>query len=1397
MIAIRHSNRRAVALVIVLAILMLLSALLVAFMGKVGTERLASKSIAQGVEAKQAYDTAVNLVMSQIRDATRNDGKTAWASQPGVIRTFDDSGADVTVFKLYSHDKMQVKASDYKPNQVDESGVDTTDLNKTPPYFVNINEPVFTPVPGDNSGRMEAHFPIVDPYARQRPDGSEPPRPDEGKIQGFVAANIKHPSKVLDAKGREMLTLPMRVKWLYQLKDGSIEAPNPNTGRIPKADKSNPPVARFAFWTDDESAKINLNTASENTYWDSPHATCRDESGTVDGSGQIVPSPLESALAASQPVAEEYQRFPGHPATTNLSPVLRWMFLPAPTNPPNPIAEAQFKEALYRMLPRVAGGVGSTVGATRNADRDLFPAEEKMRVFDRDRLFATLDDFWFRPDRSPISGPGMYRVFRTTSSAGMADTQFATFSGVTPQVAEQMRFFLTVNSRAPELNLWGKPRVCIWPVHEIDNPDPKLSKRSGFDDLMAFCSTVATKPYIFSRADPWSPSYDYERASTQIRYNNTLYTNANRNKTLMEKYLRELCRKKIPGVGKSLDSKYTGTHPGGFTDMDRILLSIFDYVRSTNVVDTGKKDTSAALYDYRFAYTHAYTTPASSTTRPDYSGNTRPNLGSGQVTPTVRYAGPGEPGIKGFGRFVTLAECGLLFYPDYNPGTLLGDDPLPTDILPNNAQWNGGQVANMNYLPIRCVLISEMFTPSPGFPGLSEGYAYRVAETSPLQVEVVGAAGGATPLRIGQPTLATADFNYVNVDAWRVSDGRFFMSTRGFNNQFWFDSNNCNVGSSFRGGAPFPPAVVPSGTSGGRYAKIFNKGNASGAGGDVDYRKFPFYSKRIWIKLTNGQAPSTFRLQAGGSLTYEFFPLNVPLQNNINPTPIPPAMPGVKLNEPIQRITVNFPAGTFPMPRFQAGQQSFQDRIKTSPSDNGRSWILTGFDTIRTMESNGKAKGDIRLVAGVAQVPADFFATSGTLQEYANSSLTGVHNFRNGWGRTYVGNRSAYIAAGATVRGGNPTANNKVPKVPAVNGSAVAPQENVVGDYDRFVSKHTDGPYINKVDEGNVRFELSDNPGGGNCIPYYRGAGGFEEVGQSYFSPNRMLSSAVMWGSLPTTLAPANPRAWETLLFSPETTATHRGAQDPKDHYLLDLFHMPVVEPYAISEPLSTAGKINLNTHLAPFSYVKVGGRGYIERTTGLHAILKGMKQFVVANGTANALHEEAPYSYTNRTRYNVDPFNTIRSVINPRQDTKYFKTASEICEIDLLLEGLPFTTSSLASRKAFWNQNVMTGDNMRERPYAHIYPRLTTKSNVYTVHVLAQSIAKNPNTKDWESFDDNVDRVTGEYRGSSTIERYIDPNDPKLLRNGNPYDAADSNSTDLDRYYRFRILGTRRFSVK
>jgi hypothetical protein len=58
------------------------------------------------------------------------------------------------------------------------------------------------------------------------------------------------------------------------------------------------------------------------------------------------------------------------------------------------------------------------------------------------------------------------------------------------------------------------------------------------------------------------------------------------------------------------------------------------------------------------------------------------------------------------------------------------------------------------------------------------------------------------------------------------------------------------------------------------------------------------------------------------------------------------------------------------------------------------------------------------------------------------------------------------------------------------------------------------------------------------------------------------------------------------------------------------------------------------------------------------------------------------------------------------------------------------------------------------------------------------------------------MDKVIGEYRGSTSIERYIDPGDARLTTDfATAPNSTPSAPNRLDSLYRIRTLGTRRFS--
>ena len=252
-----------------------------------------------------------------------------------------------------------------------------------------------------------------------------------------------------------------------------------------------------------------------------------------------------------------------------------------------------------------------------------------------------------------------------------------------------------------------------------------------------------------------------------------------------------------------------------------------------------------------------------------------------------------------------------------------------------------------------------------------------------------------------------------------------------------------------------------------------------------------------------------------------------------------------------------------------------------------------------------------------------------------------------------------------------------------------------------------------------------------------------------------------MFGSLSTGIQDEIP--WRTLLFRPDPE--HFGAPDkpdvgdPPDHLFMDLFWMPVVEPYAVSMPMATRGKINMNYQLAPFDYIK--------RATALHALMKAER--VVAIPTNAGASYKSPSGGQDSWRKKIDAYETLQQWEDKFEENQLFRSPSEICEMYLVPEGQSLGTKSgghYTTMRGYWQGHKLTGDNTKERPYANLHARLTTKSNVYRVHMIVQTLKKVRSTKA-DTYDPEKDKITGQWRGSAIIERFIDPSDrghPGLL---------------------------------
>ncbi len=179
----------------------------------------------------------------------------------------------------------------------------------------------------------------------------------------------------------------------------------------------------------------------------------------------------------------------------------------------------------------------------------------------------------------------------------------------------------------------------------------------------------------------------------------------------------------------------------------------------------------------------------------------------------------------------------------------------------------------------------------------------------------------------------------------------------------------------------------------------------------------------------------------------------------------------------------------------------------------------------------------------------------------------------------------------------------------------------------------------------------------------------------TFFSPNRQIPSAVMFGSLPSGVKANKP--WQTLLFRP-TPAGHPGLSSPRDHLLLDFSICLVVEPYAISEPLSTAGRINMNWSIEPFSYIR--------RDTGLRAVMAKERLLAVPLNVAAAYKDngDPPVNAIPRDlRHDIDLAETLRGFEHAFAAGDVFRSPSEICDIHLVPKGQTY-----AGMGTFWNNS-------------------------------------------------------------------------------------------------------------
>jgi hypothetical protein len=197
-----------------------------------------------------------------------------------------------------------------------------------------------------------------------------------------------------------------------------------------------------------------------------------------------------------------------------------------------------------------------------------------------------------------------------------------------------------------------------------------------------------------------------------------------------------------------------------------------------------------------------------------------------------------------------------------------------------------------------------------------------------------------------------------------------------------------------------------------------------------------------------------------------------------------------------------------------------------------------------------------------------------------------------------------------------------------------------------------------------------------------------------------------------------------------------------------------------------------------------------------MYAVLRNMQISAVPNtDTAifkSGLTNHAYSAATGTTyRYNLNVGETLKGFDSRFAANDPFVSASEICEMYLVPQDNTTTIDSISS---FWTGKELTGDDRKESPYNAIYPRVTTRSNTFKIHFVAQSL-KGKGDK-WV--------VVGQYRGSEVVERYLDgfTGGTNATRSYGTGTAPDTefpalSGTDANglAYYRFRKVNHQQFS--
>ncbi len=1272
------TRRRGVAILIALAVLTLLSFLTFSLLTMSMKEKVSSHLEHEERRARFAADTVVNLALGQLREATsRTDGTgtpAPWTSQPGAVRVHRMDGELQWLYKLYSAEEMRVTDSSGIAGDVPRDWLDH------PEQFVDLNAPVIhDATPGE---KRTLYFPIVDPRAKSSSATKS--------VEGFEYTGNSAPGGTVGPGGDEdTQRVPMPVRWIYQLEDGTmgtVDAMGMFRGfHGETATRENPMVSRVAFWTDDESCKININTASEGAYWDTPRADTAQE----------------RQFAINQPTSGEYHRQPGHPAGVSLSTVLLpgRRFQSGGVESENPAMQAMSLTDVQDLwsLGRLDCGLhpdGTSIGGTVSPSID-FDRTQLPPIVERPRYTSVEEMLW-----------------NSAAARGQSEREAQPFFQRHPEAAARLtrsEFFLTTESAAPETTLFGTPRIALWPVHgstDLQAPAhaPPVERATGYDYQVSLAATLGGRKYFVQRLRATDGLWELEK------------TNYGENRELLD-YLTRLTDRPVPGWQRPLLGYGTFAEKYG-PDREGILVEMLDYIRAANFSDgLLKKENQFPIA---------------------CPGN--PEEGFGQVAPLST-----EDKVRGFGRMLTVSEVALLFVcrAEVNAeGKIEGEPSGP----------NRASLKNPGDREIEAALLVEGFVPSQGWAD------YRPY----VSFSLTGGAPHAEPDPVSPwPKMKLNDVDFIPVQSKPTSQSSP-ETPRG-----WSASGGpAGVRALTERVIAFRPVVVPGANKAG--ARLTFSGSTNQEG--------------LQLKLSVYDDPgSAASGRAGQGDLQQVIPLEIPPIGGLVPSELP--IPSLPRDGTAVTIEKRMRAARLEKPLLSAGD---------------------------VVQSLVPAHGDYRVLAPKyrAEAPADSSKGNAGHAVFVSHPLWGKSRFAHSLKEPLPAAREQVLGLkptdtdpdnpnalgyfkdltlapafapdspvrvfepgqsvwAGTTQGLEQVAVAGVTDWTRLDGMSRGPaRPDITGDFDNGLANAPDGPYTNRPDDGDL------GPLAKGEVPYFSSARAgvmtVPPVSADVFSPQRLFSSAVTFGSLPTGVASQVP--WQTLLFRPQPG--HFGAKSPPDHLLLDLFWTPVLAPQPLSNHLETEGKINVNHPLVPF--------GYIQRETALLAAIKAEALMAIPDEAARTY--KSGEKQGDQFRHFIDGKATLKEWKNTVFNKgRVFLTPGEICEHPLIPEGSQ--AASAADMESYWKNHRLTGDNTRENPYSRLYPRLTTRGNVFRVHFIAESIQK-ASIVEPNKFDIREDSVTARVRGTCLLRRQLQTDSPNFP----DYAAASSGQRPLDSFYRWRI---------